>query len=117
MVLNFSRSWSYYYKSLNKLSTSGFVPDQDVLSFKKMEKWERTLEDKKKVTSKNELWDKFKGVRVIMEIRMKSISDCFQDWKFTAQILYEVLGWQLGEVRIRSTEGIKWKVEGRSLLQ
>lgn len=47
----------------------------------KVEKWEGTLEDRK-VVSKNELWDKIKGVRVIMGIRMKNISDCFQSWRF-----------------------------------
>lgn len=48
---------------------------------KKVKKLEGTLEDKNEV-SKNELWDKIKGVRIIMEIGMKSISDCFQGWRF-----------------------------------
>lgn len=47
----------------------------------KVEKWEGTLEDTK-VVSKNELWDKIKGVRVTMEIGIKSTSDCFQGWRF-----------------------------------
>lgn len=38
-----------------------------------------------KIISKNELWDKFKGVRVIMEIRMKNISGYFQDWRESKQ--------------------------------
>lgn len=62
--------------------TSGFDIDQAIFSFKKkVEKWEGTLRTKKAI-SKNKVWDKIKGVKVIMEIGMKSICDCFQGWRF-----------------------------------
>lgn len=77
----------------------------------------KELSGQKKVISKNELWDKFKGIRITMEIRMKSTSDHFQGWRFRAsgkdlkrQILHEIWGRQPG-LRIRSTTGIKWKVK------